>query len=185
MNRLLLTVAFVWSVPIWGNTLRFSNADFTLTPVFNRVQQFAFQIVVDGPLAPGASVNPALTSVQYSVQGTLGGTPSVFPALNFQRTITGAAIYAQGSSLRFPIGPGADLPDGLQVSELSGPDPVFVFDGREVNMGRYHPPIFQLNGNGRRSIQNSKNTGGVNRVTQKVVNVNDGEEYIVNLGFAP
>jgi hypothetical protein len=156
-----------------------------MTPVFNSVQLFSFTLDIIAPLEPGTFSNPALNSVQYSVLGTLGSTPSGFPGFNLQRTITGTDFYAQGSSLQFTIGAGADLTDGLQVSELTGSNPVFLFDGREVGTGRYHPPLFQLNSDGTGSIRNSNNFGGINPTTQQMVDVDYGEEYIVNLSFVP
>lgn len=182
----ILSVAILVATPaVWGFPITFTHNDFTLTPIFNSLQEFSFLIDVDGPLVPGTYINPALNGVQYSVQGTLNSTPSGFPAFNLQRTIGGTEFYAQGSSLRFTIAPGADLSNGLQISDLQGPDPVFVFDGREVGTGRYHPPLFQLNSDGTGSIRNSNNSGGVNPSSQQTVNVNYGDEYIVNLAFDP
>jgi hypothetical protein len=85
----------------------------------------------------------------------------------------------------FEIAASADLSNGLQMSELVGSDSVFVFNGREVDTGRYHPALFQLNSDGTGSIQNSNNTGGINPSSGKEVNVNFGEEYITNLTFDP
>lgn len=106
------------------------------------------------------------------------GTPSAFSAFNLQRTISGAEFYAQGSSLSFEIAAGADLTDGLQVGELAGANPVFLFNGREVGTGRYHPALFQLNNDGTGSIRNSNNMGGVNPGSGEIVDVSEGEEYI-------
>jgi hypothetical protein len=172
--------------PAAAFTLAFSNADFIVTPTFSDVRVFSFTIDVSGPLAPGSYVDPPLDQVRYSVRGTLApGTPSGFPAFALERTISSADFYAQGSSLRFEISSSADLADGLQVAELVGADPVFVFDGREVDTGRYHPALFQLNGDGTGSIRNSNNMGGVNPGSGQVVNVDYGQEYISNLGFDP
>ena len=167
--------------------ITFSAADFGKTPVFSNVQTFSFMIDIDGPLAAGDVIdNPALNSVQYNVFGQLApGTPSGFPAFNLERTITGADFYAQGSSLSFVIAANADLGDGLQVSELAGSDPVFVFNGRELDTGRYHPALIQLNSNGTGSIRNSNNNGGINPATEEIVDVNFGEEYITDLAFDP
>jgi hypothetical protein len=167
--------------------LTFSAADFGKTPVFSTVQTFSFMIDIDGPLAAGDVFNnPALNGVEYNVFGQLApGTPSDFPAFNLERTISGADFYAQGSSLSFEIAATADLSDGLQVSELVGSDPIFVFNGRELDTGRYHPALFQLNSNGTGSIQNSNNIGGINPASGEVVNVDFGDEYITDLTFDP
>ncbi|MGD9856145.1 MAG: PEP-CTERM sorting domain-containing protein [Planctomycetaceae bacterium] len=169
-----------------ADLISFSQAGFVTSPTFSNVQTFSFAIDIAGPLVHGVYSNPALNSVVYSVSGTLTpGTPSGFPAFNLQRTITGADFYAQGSSLNFEIAGGADLSDGLQASELTGTDPVFVFNGREVGTGRYHPALFQLNSDGTGSIRNSNNMGGVNPSSGMVVDVQQGEEYITNLTFNP
>ena len=168
--------------------ITFSDVDFGKTPIFSNVQTFSFTIDIDAPLAAGVFNNPALNSVEYNVSGTLAsGTPSGFPAFNLVRTITGADFYAQGSSLSFEIAAGADLSNGLQMSELVGSGPVFVFNGREVDTGRYHPALFQLNSDGTGSIQNSNNMGEntPNPSTGELVNVDFGEEYITNLTFDP
>jgi len=114
-----------------------------------------------------------------------GKTP--FPAFNLVRAITGADFYAQGSSLSFEIAAGADLSNGLQMSELVGSGPVFVFNGREVDTGRYHPALFQLNSDGTGSIRNSNNMGEntLNPSTGELVDVDFGDEYITNLTFDP
>jgi hypothetical protein len=154
---------------------------------FSDVQTFSFMVDIDGPLAAGdVFYNPSPNSVEYNVSGTLAsGTPSGFPAFSLVRTITGADFYAQGSSLSFEIAASADLSNGLQVSELVGSDPIFVFNGREVGTGRYHPALFKLNNDGTGSIRNSNNFGGVNPSSNKVVNVDFGEEYITDLTFDP
>jgi hypothetical protein len=168
--------------------ITFSDVDFGKTPIFSNVQTFSFTIDIDAPLAAGVFDNPSLNSVEYNVSGALAsGTPSGFPAFNLVRTITGADFYAQGSSLSFEIASGADLSNGLQVSELVGSAPVFVFNGREVDTGRYHPALFQLNSDGTGSIRNSNNMGEntPNPSTGELVNVDYGEEYITNLTFDP
>lgn len=144
-------------------------------------------IDIDGPLVAGVSyTNPSLNSVVYNVSGALApGTPSGFTGFILERTITGTEYYAQGSSLGFEIAANADLSDGLQVSELVGSDSIFVFNGREVNTGRYHPALFQLNSDGTGSIRNSNNMGGTNPSSGNVVDVDFGEEYITNLVFDP
>jgi len=165
--------------------ITFSDTDFGMTPTFSNVQNFSFSIDIDGPLTAGVAYNnPALNSVDYSVSGTLqAGTPSGFPGFNLVRTISGAEFYAQGSSLSFEIAAAANLADGLQVSELVGSSPVFVFNGRELGTGRYHPALFQLNSDGSGSIRNSNNLGGINPASKKEVDVDFGEEYITVLSF--
>jgi hypothetical protein len=168
--------------------ITFSDGEFGKTPIFNNVQTFSFTIDITGPLTVGLSYNnPSLNKVVYSVSGSLlpDGSPSGFPGFNLERNISGADFYAQGSSLNFEIAASADLSNGLQMSELVGSDSVFVFNGREVDTGRYHPALFQLNSDGTGSIQNSNNTGGINPSSGKEVNVNFGEEYITNLTFDP
>ena len=184
-SRLILAALLGSAGSAWGFTITFKHTDFALNPAFNSLQQFSFTIDVAGALVPGTYNNPALTGVIYSVQGTLAGTPSGFPAFNLQRTIGGAEFYSQGSSLQFVIAPGASLSDGLQISDLLGPNPVFLLDAREVGTGRYHPPIIRLNADGTGQIQNSNNFGGINPATGQMVNVNYGDEYIVNLAFNP
>jgi hypothetical protein len=172
--------------PAAAFTLAFSSDDFDVTPAFSNVRVFSFSIDVASPLAPGSYVDPALDRVVYSVRGTLTpGTPSGFSAFALDRIITGSDFYAQGSSLRFEISSSADLGDGLQVAELVGTDPVFVFDGREVDTGRYHPALLVLNADGTGSIRNSNNMGGINPGSGQVVNVDFGQEYISDLGFDP
>jgi hypothetical protein len=73
------------------------------------------------------------------------------------------------------------------MSELVGSGPVFVFNGREVDTGRYHPALFQLNSDGTGSIRNSNNMGEntLNPSTGELVDVDFGDEYITNLTFDP
>lgn len=189
-NLLLLAGLYAGAIGVAGAfTLNLSSTQFGLTPSFNAVTSFQFEIDVSAPLAPGVYDNPGLAHVTYSVLGMLGSspTPSGFPAFNLQRSITGADFYAQGSSLQFAIAPGANLADGLQLSELAGTGsgPVFVFNGRELGTGRYHPPLLELFADGSGQIQNSNNMGGINPATLKEVNVNFGEEYIVALSTNP
>lgn len=166
----------------------FSAADFTASPVFSEVETFDFAIDIAGSLSAGSSyLNPTLNSVNYSVSGTLAMTPSGFPAFALQRTISGTDFYAQGSSLGFSISALADLSDGLQVSELTAAGaglPVFVFDGRELGTGRYHPALVELYADGTGRILNSNNSGGINPASGEEVDVNFGEEYITNLAFS-
>ena len=163
-------------------TISFSSDDFTVSPTFSSVTNFSFLIDINAPLTPGSYINPAINNIEYEVQGMLvPGTPSGFPAFFLQRNITGSEFYNQGSSLRFEISNTADLSDGLQVSELTGTDPVFVFDGREIDNGRFHPALLQLNSNGTGSIRNSNNIISLDPLNQ----IDFGDEYISDLAFIP
>jgi hypothetical protein len=173
------------AAPTAAFTLAFEAADFGLTPSFSNVRTFEFSIELAGPLATGVYDDPALVAVDYHVFGSLAATPSGFPAFNLVRSIAGSEFYAQGSSLRFEIAASADLNDGLQMSELVGGAAAFVFDGREVGTGRYHPALFELNQDGTGSIQNSNNTGGINPSSLELVDVQIGEEYVTALSFDP
>lgn len=168
-------------------TVSFSASDFLITPVFSNVTTFTFTIELQGGLLAGNSYDSAsVVSVQYNVFGQLAaGTPSGFSAFNLQRTITGNDFISQGSSLDFAIAATADLSDGLQASELAGTGPVFVFNGREVGTGRYHPALVTLNSDGSGSIMNSDNTGGINPATGNVVDVDFADEYESSLQFTP
>lgn len=169
-----------------ADLLTFQASDFGLNPTFNDVQTFAFTIDLAVAVTAGSSyTNPALTSVNYNVFGTLENTPSGFPAFNLVREILGAEFYDQGSSMTFEVDITADLSDGIQVSELVGTGIVFEFNGREVDTGRYHPARVQLNADGTGTIQNSNNHGGVNPGSGMVVDVDFGEEYITELTFTP
>lgn len=170
--------------PAQAFVISFEASDFGLNPTFSNVQTFEFTIDIAGPLTAGTVYNdPALTGVDYRVFGALGATPSGFPAFNLVRSIGGGEFYSQGSSLSFEVSAAADLTDGLQVSELVGTDPVFVFNGLELGTGRYHPALFQLNADGTGSIRNSDNMGGINPGSGLVVDVEAGEEYITELTF--
>lgn len=183
----LCLVSLIQTKITHATIIAFSDNDFNKTSVFSNVQNFSFKINIDSPLTAGLVINnPSLISVEYSVSGTLSsGTPSGFPAFNLERTISGTDFYAQGSSLKIEISATADITNGLQASELVGSDPIFVFNGLELDTGRYHPALFQLNSDGSGSIRNSNNNGGVNPSTGEVVNVEFGEEYITNLTFNP
>lgn len=162
--------------------------DFTTAPEFNTVETFAFSIDIAAPLAVGTYSNPTLNSVNYSVSGSLEeGSPSGFPGFALGRSIGGAEFYSQGSSLEFEIAAGADLSDGLQLSELAGASSVFVFNGREVETGRYHPGLLQLNSDGTGSIRNSNNSSPTvaNPGSGQTFDINAGDEYITNLSFDP
>ncbi|MEL6104456.1 MAG: PEP-CTERM sorting domain-containing protein [Planctomycetota bacterium] len=170
-----------------GDVVTFEASDFGLNPTFSNVRTFSFEIDIATRITPGAILdNPTLNGVRYNVFGQLAaGTPSGFSAFDLQRDIGGDEFYAQGSSLSLQIASDADLTDGLQASELTGVDPVFVFNGREVGTGRYHPAIVRLNADGTGSIRNSNNMGGVNPGSGQVVDVEEGEEYITELTFTP
>ncbi|MGJ8725948.1 MAG: hypothetical protein ACSHYB_15445 [Roseibacillus sp.] len=171
-----------------ASVISFANTDFTMNPNFNRIRDFEFSIDIAADLTPGTTYNnPALNSIEYNVFGILDTdpTPSGFPAFDLQRTILGSDFYTQGSSLNFTILPTADLSDGLQLSELAGTGTVFELNGREMGTGRYHPSLVELNANGTGRIQNSNNIGGVNPGNGMVVDVDFGEEYIVDLTFNP
>jgi hypothetical protein len=170
-------------------TITLDSNNFGVSPVFSSVTSFIFVIEVDEPFLPGTTYsNPTLSLLDYTIGGALAsGTPSGFPAFLLDRTMDGTEFYAQGSSLNFTIGAGADLSDGLQMSELTGTDPVFILNAREFNTGRYHPTLFELYSNGTGVVQNSNNSGPTttNPATGQLVNVNFGEEYISNLTFNP
>ena len=164
----------------------FEAADFGLNTTFSNVRTFSFEIDIEDSLAPGRSLdNPRLHGVDYNVFGFLTTTPSGFPAFRLERTIAGDEFYDQGSSLEFEIQRSADLSDGLQVSELEGTGTVFRFNGREVDTGRYHPSLVELNADGTGRILNSNNAGGVNPGSLRVVDVDFGEEYVTELRFDP
>jgi len=188
-RSLWLAAAFLASSFLTGPaaafTLAFEAADFGLTPTFSNVRTFVFSIEIDGPLVSGSYVDPLLVGVDYQVAGVLADTPSGFPAFDLVREIAGPEFYAQGSSLDFTIADTADLSDGLQVSELVGGAGVFVFNGREVGTGRYHPALFELNSDGTGLIRNSNNMGGINPSSMEEVDVEIGEEYVTALTFDP
>ena len=164
--------------------IQFDHNDFTMNAQYNRLRDFSFEIEVSGELTAGVTyTNPTLIGIEYSVFGILDTdpTPSNFGAFDLQRTIGGSEFYTQGSSFNFAISTTADLSDGLQASELDN----FVFNGREVGTGRYHPTLFQISSDGTGSIQNSNNSGGVNPGSNMVVDVDLADEYLVNLTFDP
>lgn len=164
--------------------IQFDHNDFTMDAQYNRLRDFSFQIEVDAQLTAGATyTNPVLIGVEYSVFGILDTdpTPSNFGAFDLQRTIGGSEFYTQGSSFDFTISASADLSDGLQATELDH----FVFNGREVDTGRYHPALFEISADGTGSIQNSNNSGGINPGNGLVVNVDLADEYLVDLTFDP
>ncbi len=179
-------VIIAWN-PAGATAIMIDAADFIEFPTKSNVRTYSFTIEVTGPLAPGGVYNnPALDGVDYYVRGSLvPGTPSGFPAFNLIRAIGGAEFYSQGSSLNFSILPSANLSDGLQLSELAGAGVIFEMNAREVDTGRYHPPILRLNADGTGLLQNSNNNGGTNPATGNVVNVNFGDEYVTGLTFNP
>ena len=186
VSSLLLALTLLSANPARAAVITFDDSNFGLNPTFSNVVTFDFQIDLAATLTPGGFFDPVLDGVDYNVFGALApGTPSGFPAFNLVRTITGTDFYAQGSSLTFEISPTADLSDGLQVSELIGADPVFVFNGREVGTGRYHPSLVELNSDGTGLIRNSNNFGGINPGSGEMVDVQIGEEYITELSFNP
>ena len=179
---LLCALALTANAHAQNFTLSISSNDFVATPVFSDVTTFDFEVVVEGDLAPGAYNNPQLVSVTYSVSGDLvSGTPSGFPSFALQREIAGTDFYAQGSLLIFEIASTAVLSDGVQAAELVGTNLVFTFNGREIDNGRFHPALFQLNADGTGRIQNSNNVVQLNPRLE----VGFGEEYVTDLDFDP
>ena len=166
-------------------TFEFDDGQVTNTPDFNVAQTYDFTIVIDEDLAPGVFSNPTLSSVSYSIFGdlTMDGSPSGFPAFMLERTIGGEEFYSQGSSLNFEIAADADLTDGLQIADLAGTGTVFQLNAREVDTGRYHPPLLEFNSDGTGRLQNSNNFGGINPSNGQFVDVDFGEEYITDLSF--
>ncbi|MEL7447860.1 MAG: hypothetical protein AAFN78_01545 [Pseudomonadota bacterium] len=163
-------------------TLSTSDADFQITNVFSDVDVFNFNIEINAPLAAGVYTDPEIISVTYQVQGVLtAGTPSGFPAFDLQRTMDGDEFYAQGSSLSFEIDAAAVLDDGVQVAELVGNAVVLTFNGREIDNGRFHPALFELNADGTGRLQNSNNIP----TQSPLLEVAFGEEYITDLQFDP
>lgn len=187
MNGRRFFALFIWVIATPAAAQSFqvsiSSPSFQTTPVFSDVTTFAFRIVVTEALVAGATYdNPPISAVNYEVSGTLEpGTPSGFPSFALQRSVTGVEFYAQGSSLSFQISPNAVLSDGLQVAELVGGGIVFRFNGREIDTGRFHPALLELNANGTGRIQNSNNVPSLNPLNE----VDFGEEYITDLAFDP
>jgi len=181
-RHLIIVLASVFSSIAYAQTttLSISSSDFQVTPTFNDVDFFTLDIEIDAPLAIGVYDNPDIVRVTYQVTGVLtNSTPSGFPRFDLQRSITGAEFYAQGSSLNFEIDAAASLVDGVQIAELVGSGVVLEFNGREVDNGRFHPALLQLNADGTGMIQNSNNTPTLD----PLVEVDFGEEYITNLTF--
>ncbi len=159
-----------------------SSSDYQLTTEFSDVRFFNIEIEIDEPLARGAYSNPNLISIRYQVNGTLvAGTPSGFESFDLQRTLGGDEFYAQGSSLSFEIAQNAVLTDGVQADELVGNTIILSFNAREVNTGRFHPPLFELYRAGSGRIENTNNVPTL----EPLVDVGFGEEYITTLLFDP
>jgi len=159
-----------------------SDAGYQINNVFGNVSTFNFRIEIDAPVGTGVYVNPDIVSVSYQVTGSLAaGTPSGFTNFNLQRTMTGQEFYDQGSSLSFEVSPAAVLGDGIQIAELVGNGVVFSFNGREIDNGRFHPALFELNADGTGRLQNSNNIHTLDPLNE----VTFGEEYITDLTFDP
>ena len=194
MRRPLLSfllLAFLPSSAFAQFELRFSDADFGVTSVFNDVAAFSFDIVVNDNLQAGRTyVNPDLVSVSYVVNGVLAQpTPSGFPGFFLQRTISGSEFYSLSpdATLVFEVAASANLADGLQLSELVGA-PTFLLNAREFNQdpGRFHPPIFSLESNGTGRLTNANNQSTFNNpATGAPVDIEIADEYDVNLSFTP
>lgn len=186
MLRLSLAMIFALSAfsQVGAQTMMLSTSsdDYQKTTVFSNVDFFAIDIEIDAALAAGVYVDPPIINVTYQVTGELvAGTPSGFPAFDLQRNISGAEFYAQGSSLSFEIAPFAVLSDGVQAVELVGGGVILTFNGREVDNGRFHPALFELNRNGTGRIQNSDNI----HTADPLLQVDFGDEYITDLVFDP
>lgn len=176
--------------------LRIDSADFGIASVYNTLTSFEFEFLIAEPLVAGrAYTNPALTGVNYRVNGSLPQpTPSGFPAFALVRTIAGEGFYTLSpeASLSFTVAPNADLSDGLQLDELAGAGVILSLNAREFNQqpGRYHPPLLTLNANGTGSMANSNNQSTFPNPppplgSGMLVDVTVGEEYDVALSFVP
>ena len=186
MLRSVLTLVIAFAVVTVANAqtmlLSTSSSDYQITNTFSDVDFFAIDIEIDAPLAAGVYIDPGIVNVTYQVTGDLEpGTPSDFPAFDLQRNMTGTEFYAQGSSLSFEISPSAVLSDGVQVAELVGNTVLLTFNAREVDNGRFHPALLELNADGTGRIQNSNNVPTLN----PLVEVDFGTEYITDLVYDP
>ncbi len=173
-------LTFENNVTIGSNFFRmsFNQSDFIVTPQFNDVRTFSFDILFEGNLRTGAFTESDLLSVNYAVSGDLTEpTPSDFDYFPLERTIDGDEFRDQGSSLSFEILSTADLTDGVQLSELAvvNANNVFTFNAREVNTGRFHPALVEISADGSGKIQNSNNQINNNNT------IDFGAEYISNL----
>ena len=176
-------------------TLQIDEADFGITNSFNEVDLFEFNIDLPSNLVAGQSyVDPSISQIDYRVDGDLTamGSPSGFPGFRLIRNYSGAEFYAQSpdATLQFEIDSAADLSDGLQLSELAsnGTDPILLFNARELNQdpGRYHPPVLSLFADGTGLLQNANNQSTIlNPDSNALVDIDFGEEYIINLSFDP
>ena len=94
----------------------------------------------------------------------------------------GCEFYAPGGagSIQFEIAPAAILRAGLHLSELVGPGPVFTINARQINTGRFHPPLLQFTAAGTGLLQNSNNFPN-----DQVGELAFGAEYITDLQVAP
>lgn len=165
-------------------TLSIDQDDFIVSNIFSDVDTFSIDIQFAVPLSRGSFVDPDITNVTYRVSGTLvAGTPSGFPAFALERIMTGDEFYAQGSSISFEVAANAVLSDGVQVAELvdNGIGLVFTFNGKEIDNGRFHPTLFELNSDGSGMMQNSDNIIVLDPLQQ----VAFGSEYINTLVFDP
>ena len=179
MTTLLAPTAWAQTTP---TTFIFSTSsdDYTVSPTFSNVDSFAIRVEIESPLQVGVYNNPQIVSVDYEVTGDLEmGTPSGFPSFALEREITGEEFYAQGSSLSFEIAANAVLEDGVQAAELVGGGLVLLFNAREIDNGRFHPALLQLNADGTGSIRNSNNIVTLNPLNE----VAQGAEYITELTY--
>jgi hypothetical protein len=182
ITLLIGALALQPTVQAQNMTLSIDQNDFIVTNLFSDVDTFSIDIEFAVPLTRINFVNPDITNVTYRVSGSLEpGTPSGFPAFALERIMTGDEFYAQGSSISFQIASNAVLSDGVQVAELAGNGLVFTFNGKEVDNGRYHPTLFELNSDGTGMMQNSDNIIALNPLDQ----VAFGSEYINTLAFDP
>jgi hypothetical protein len=186
MLRSIFMLATVIAVVTAANgqtmLLSTSSSGYEITNIFSDVDFFTIDIEIDAPLAPGIYIDPDIINVTYQVTGDLEpGTPSDFPAFDLQRNMTGAEFYAQGSSLNFEISQSAVLSDGVQVAELVGNTIVLTFNAREIDNGRFHPALLELDAIGTGRLQNSNNVP----TQDPLVEVDFGAEYITDLVFDP
>ena len=131
----------------------------------------------------------------YVHEGVLGDpTPSGFPGFKLVRSITGADFYrlSPDATIEFSVNASADLSDGLQINELDGAGIVFRMNARELDQqpGRYHPPILTFNADGSGRLVNANNKSIYPNPdpplgSGELVDVNIGDEYDVDLSFAP
>ena len=182
ITLLIVLLAAHPAVNAQNMSLSINQNDFIVTNLFSDVDTFSIDIQFAVPLTRGSFVDPEITDITYRVSGTLvAGPPSGFPAFALERIMTGEEFYAQGSSISFQIASNAVLSDGVQVAELVGNGLVFTFNGKEIDNGRYHPTLFELNSDGTGMMQNSDNIIALEPLDQ----VAFGSEYINALAFDP